>query len=250
MDDEQLLRYSRQIMLPNWDVACQEKVLAAKVLIVGLGGLGCPAALYLAASGVGELILNDDDKVDLSNLQRQVCHGTDDIDQFKVLSARRSIHALNAEVKVQPITERLDEAALLAVVSDVDLVLDGTDNFNTRSLVNRICVEAKKPLVSGAAIGMEGQVFVYHPNYQGNRGSACYHCLYGELTDENLSCAENGVMSPVVGIIGSIMALEALKVLAGFHQALVEQLLVMDARTMEWRKLRFKRDPQCAVCGI
>ncbi|PCJ14441.1 MAG: molybdopterin-synthase adenylyltransferase MoeB [Gammaproteobacteria bacterium] len=248
MNDDQLLRYSRQIMLSEWDVTCQEKALSSRVLVIGLGGLGCPASLYLAASGVGRLVLNDHDKVELSNLQRQICHGNNDIEQYKVDSARESILNINPSLDVQVIPHQLSEASLRQQVVEADVVLDGTDNFASRRLINRLCVETKTPLVSGAAIQMAGQVFIYNPCHD-ESPSPCYSCLFGELEDENLSCSENGIMAPVVGIIGSIMALETLKLLTEFYSALSAQLLILDARTLDWRKVAVRPDPQCAICA-
>lgn len=246
MEDEQLLRYSRQIMLPEWDIAGQEAVLNAQVLIVGLGGLGSPAALYLAAAGVGHLILNDYDTVDLSNLQRQIAHHTGDIGKAKTQSAKNSLYALNPDIKVSCIDAKLDDDALEAQIKAVDLVLDCTDNFTTRHLINRLCVKSQTPLVSGAAIGLDGQVAVFDSR---NENNPCYACLYPEGGDEVLSCAENGVMAPLVGIIGSIQAMEALKVLSGMGQPLTQGLLLLDARSMEWRSLSLKKDPACKVCN-
>jgi adenylyltransferase/sulfurtransferase len=247
MNDEQLLRYSRQIMLQGFDYEGQESLVNAKVLIVGLGGLGCPVALYLAAAGVGELWLADFDDVDLSNLQRQIAHGVKDIDRPKVISAAEKIHALNPEVTVETIVEKLDGPLLLDAIGRVDLVVDASDNFSTRFEINRACVELKKPLVSGAAIRTEGQVIVFDPR---DASGSCYRCLYDDNSDEaNLSCSESGVLSPVVGIIGSVQALEAIKVLSDFGQSLTGQLLIFDAKTMEWRKLKVPKDKSCPVCS-
>ena len=217
LTDEQLLRYSRQIMLPDVEINGQETWLNSSVLVLGLGGLGSPVAMYLAAAGVGELVLVDDDEVELSNLQRQIAHHTKRIGQPKVDSARNTVAALNPDVKVRTIYSRLSESELTSLVSTVDLVVDCTDNFTTRFAINRACFAHKKPLVSGAAIRMEGQVAVYDPV---NPESPCYQCLYKEGEDENLTCSESGVLSPVVGIIGSIQALEALKVLASVGNTL------------------------------
>jgi molybdopterin/thiamine biosynthesis adenylyltransferase len=246
MNDEELLRYSRQIMLPDIEIAGQEKLLAANVLIVGLGGLGCPAALYLAAAGVGHLLLADFDEVDLSNLQRQIAHGTKDIGRLKVDSARDAILELNPATRVTTISERLDEDTLAGLVSDVDLVVDGTDNFDTRFLINDVCVRTRTPLVSGAAIQLEGQVMVYDPRVE---DCACYRCLYQDASDARFNCAENGVAAPVVGVIGTIQATEALKLIVGTGQSLAGYLLVFDAKNMDWRKLRVPRNPKCRSCG-
>ncbi len=246
MQDHQLLRYSRQIMLPQWDVAGQEAVLAARVLIVGLGGLGCPAAMYLAAAGVGQLVLADFDAVDLTNLQRQIAHGDSDIDALKVDSAQQTLQQLNPEVRVTALGERLQGQALEQEVAQADLVLDCSDNFTTRHAINRACVATRTPLVSGAAIRFEGQLAVFDPRLA---GTPCYRCLYADSPDEALSCSENGVISPLVGVIGSLQALEALKLLAGVGESLAGRLLVFDALTADWRSLKLPRDPACPVCS-
>ncbi|TDJ41813.1 MAG: molybdopterin-synthase adenylyltransferase MoeB [Gammaproteobacteria bacterium] len=245
MNDEQLLRYSRQIMLPQIDVAGQERLLAAHVLIVGLGGLGSPAALYLAAAGVGRLSLADDDQVDLSNLQRQIVHGHDDVGVAKVRSAARSIGAINPDTTLDLIETRMDGAHLMERVADADLVLDASDNFDTRYQLNDACFGAGVPLVSGAAIRMEGQISVFDPRVE---ASPCYRCLYPEADDDSaLNCSENGVAAPLVGIIGSMQAMEALKVITGIGDALVGKVLYLDASRMEWQSLNLSRRPGCAV---
>jgi len=246
MNDEQLLKYSRQIMLPQVDIEGQEAILASRVLIIGLGGLGCPVALYLAAAGVGELVLADFDEVDLSNLQRQIAHGQADIGSLKVDSAAASIAAINPEAKVVCVSHRLVDEELLREVASASLVLDCSDNFTTRQAINRACVATKTPLVSGAAIRMEGQVAVFDSRHA---DSPCYHCLYAVDGDENLSCSESGVLAPLVGVIGSVQALEALKVLGDFGRPLRGRLLMLDAYSMDWRSLRLARDPECSVCG-
>lgn len=247
MDDDQLLRYSRQIMLPGFDYEGQQKLLQAKVLIIGLGGLGCPVALYLAAAGVGELWLADFDTVELSNLQRQIAHNESDLGHFKVDSVSESIAALNPTITTHRIQEKLCGQSLLDAVSRVDLVVDASDNFTTRFEINSACVKNKKPLVSGAAIRSEGQVIVFDSNVD---ASPCYRCLYEDGADDGqLSCSESGVLAPLVGVIGSVQALEALKQLSGFGQRLLGQLLIFDAKTMEWRKLKVSRNPACPVCG-
>lgn len=246
MNDAELLRYNRQLMLPEIDIDGQEKLLNSSVLIIGMGGLGSPVALYLAAAGVGHLILADDDHVDLSNLQRQIAHTTDRIGQLKVDSAEASILSLNPGTRVTKISQRLDEHALAQWLSDVDLVVDATDNFATRFVINDTCVKKRTPLVSGAAVQLQGQVMVYDPSQP---TSACYRCLYQNSSGEAPSCAENGVAAPVVGIIGTIQALEAMKLLAGFGTSLAGYLLVFDAKQMEWRKLRLPKNPDCSACG-
>lgn len=246
MNDEQLLRYSRHIMLPDLDIEGQEKLLAAHVLILGLGGLGSPVAMYLAAAGVGHLTLVDDDEVDLSNLQRQIVHTTERIGQSKVASAAQTIAQLNPEVEVTCLTQRLDQKALKQQLADVDLALDCTDNFSTRFALNAACVTTRTPLVSGAAIRLEGQVAVFDSR---RPESPCYRCLYEDQNDENLSCAASGVLAPLVGVIGTMQALEALKLLAGFGTDLAGRLLLFDARHAQWRELKLARDPKCPVCG-
>ncbi|MCP4595167.1 molybdopterin-synthase adenylyltransferase MoeB [Neptuniibacter sp.] len=246
LSDEQLLRYSRQIMLPDVEINGQETWLNSSVLIIGLGGLGSPVAMYLAAAGIGELVLVDDDEVELSNLQRQIAHHSKRIGQPKVDSARNTIANLNPDTKVRTVYDRLSEEELSSLVATVDLVVDCTDNFSTRFSINRACFEHKKPLVSGAAIRMEGQVAVYDPL---TPESPCYQCLYKEGSDENLTCSESGVLSPVVGIIGSVQALEALKVLASVGETLAGRLLLLDAKTMDWRTLKLRKDPKCPVCS-
>jgi adenylyltransferase/sulfurtransferase len=246
MSDEQLLRYSRQIMLPELDVAGQEKLLAARVLIVGLGGLGSPLSLYLTAAGVGTLVICDYDAVDLSNLQRQIVHRNDAIGEPKVNSARRTLEALNPDVRVETLDQRLTAEELQAAVVNCDLVLDATDNFSTRYALNDACWQAGKPLVSGAAIRWEGQVAVFDPR---QADTPCYRCLYPEGDDEALNCAENGVVAPLVGIIGACQALESIKLLAGVGDSLAGFVLYFDGKRMEWRKLRLSRDPSCPTCG-
>ena len=246
MNDEQLLRYSRQIMLPQWDIEGQEKLLASRVLIVGLGGLGCPVAMYLAAAGVGELVLADFDEVDLTNLQRQIAHGEADVGRLKALSAQESLRQLNRTIKVTTISERLDDSNLNEVVMQVDVVVDCTDNFTIRHQLNRASVHCGKPLVSGAAIRFEGQVSVFDPR---QADAPCYRCLYAQAPDENLSCSESGVIAPLVGVVGSMQALETLKVLAGVGQTLAGKLLMFDALNADWRSLKLPKDPACPVCG-
>lgn len=246
MNDTQLLRYSRQIMLPQFDVAGQEALLAARVMIVGLGGLGCPVALYLAAAGVGELVLVDDDEVELSNLQRQIAHRADSLGMNKVDSAERAVKALNPDVTVRCHTQRVDEAGLDTLLHDITLVVDATDNFEIRFALNRACHRQRLPLVSGAAIRMEGQVTVFDFR---QHDSPCYACLHEEGSDAVLNCSQNGVMAPLVGMIGSMQAMEAVKLLAAIGTSLHGRLLVVDAMEMEHRTLRLRARPECPVCG-
>lgn len=246
MDDQQLLRYSRQILLPQIDIDGQQRLLGSRVLIVGVGGLGSPVALYLAAAGVGELVLADPDQVDLTNLQRQIIHHAADIGRDKVASAAERVAAINPQVTCRTLPVALADEALLGAVGDVDLVLDCSDNFVTRHAVNAACVQLAKPLVSGAAIRLEGQLSVFDPRRD---DSPCYQCLYGEGDEQALSCSEAGVVGPLVGLVGSLQALEALKVLAGFGQPLVGRLLLIDALDSRFRELRVRRDPGCSCCG-
>lgn len=245
MEDDQLLRFSRQIMLPSFDIEGQEKLLESRVLIMGLGGLGSPVAMYLAAAGVGELVLVDFDQVDLSNLQRQIIHTTDRIGTAKVASARATLQGLNPECKVTTIERLLDKEGIDEQVAGVDLIIDCTDNFSTRFALNSTCVAHRTPLVSGAAIRMEGQVSVF----TGQPGDPCYHCLYDSESVVNATCSENGVLAPVVGIIGSIQANEAIKVLTGIGSTLNGKLLLLDALHMQWRTLTLRADPNCPVCS-
>lgn len=247
MRDEELLRYSRHILLPGLDVDGQEKLLAATVLIVGLGGLGSPVALYLAASGVGHMVLVDDDRVELSNLQRQIAHRTQDIGVSKVESARAACLALNPGVQISTRDERLEGAALAAAVAAADLVVDCSDNFTTRFALNEACVVARKPLVSGAAIRSEGQLSVFDSRQQ---HSPCYRCLYSpDSGAEPLNCSQTGVLAPVVGVIGCLQALEAVKLLSGFGESLTGRLLLLDGATMDIRTLKLSKDSACPVCG-
>lgn len=247
LSDQELLRYSRQLLLSQIDVAGQQRLAEASVLIVGLGGLGSPVALYLAAAGVGQLHLADFDQVDVSNLQRQVLHSNETLGLLKVASAQQRLSQLNPHVNIHLYEQRLEAEALDAVLNQVDLVLDCCDNFATREQLNRACVQRSKPLVSGAAIRLQGQLTVFDSRLA---HSPCYHCLYGDGDEEQLTCSEAGVAGPVVGTIGTLQALEALKLLAGFGEALVGRLLVFDGLTTRFRELKIPRDPSCAVCGV
>jgi adenylyltransferase/sulfurtransferase len=247
MNDEELLRYSRHILLPQIGIEGQEKLLAAHVLIVGAGGLGSPVALYLAAAGVGRITICDGDDVDLTNLQRQIMHRTDALGRRKVESARTTLAGINPEVKVVAVAERLEGERLSGLVAAADLVVDASDNFATRHAVNRASVRHRKPLVSGASVRFDGQVAVFDPR---NPASPCYHCLFPEDGDnEDMRCAIMGVFAPVVGITGSLQAAEALKVLTGAGEPLVGRLLLLDALAMQIRTVTLKRDPACAVCA-
>ena len=246
LTDQELLRYSRQILLAQVDIDGQLRLKQSKALIVGLGGLGSPVALYLAAAGVGELHLADFDTVDLTNLQRQVIHDSGSVGMSKVDSALQRLEAINPEVTLVAHRQALDEDSLAAAVAAVDLVLDCSDNFSTREAVNVACFAHGKPLVSGAAIRLEGQLSVFDPRRD---NSPCYHCLYGHGSEAELTCSEAGVIGPLVGLVGSLQALEAMKLLAGFGEPLVGRLLLIDALGTRLRELRVKRDPACAVCG-
>ncbi|MYD44799.1 MAG: HesA/MoeB/ThiF family protein [Gammaproteobacteria bacterium] len=246
MDDKQLLRYSRQIMLPEIDVLGQEKINSSHVAIVGLGGLGCPVAMYLAASGVGKLTLVDDDLVELSNLQRQIAHTEDSIGVAKVDAARRTIRGLNSQTKVTTVQMRVDAIELEHLLTDVEVVVDATDNFEVRFAINEVSRKFNLPLVSGAAIRMEGQVIVLDPR---NAESPCYRCLYPSASTEPQNCAENGVFAPLVGVIGALQALETLKVICELTQDSIGWVHYFDAKRMAWRKLGLKRNPSCIECG-
>jgi len=245
MNDNQLLRYSRQIMLPQVDIEGQEKLLAAKLLIIGAGGLGCPAALYLAAAGVGSLTIYDDDEVDLSNLQRQITHYTDDIGTDKVISTQETLNKVNPDVKVKAVKQRLEGELLAKEVAAADIVLDCSDNFMTRFAINAACVGSNTPLVSGAAIRFEGQVSVFNASDE----APCYNCLYTESGEELQNCATNGVISPLTGIIGSIQALEAMKLIMGVGEVLTGRLLLLDGMTMEWQTMKLRKNTACSCCG-
>lgn len=246
MTPEQKNRYSRQILLPQIGEAGQEKLLASHALIMGMGGLGSPIAMYLAAAGVGHLTLVDFDMVELSNLQRQIAHGTADIGKLKTESARESCLALNPDIRIDLVSVAPDDEELDALVAAADIVLDGCDNFPTRYAVNAACVRHRKPLVSGAAMRLEAQVIVY----RADRGDGpCYRCLYRDEPEYGETCTQIGVLAPLVGIIGSLQALEAIKVLVDFGQPLDGRLLLLDASTMEWREVKLPKDPGCPVCG-
>lgn len=247
MNDEQLLRYSRHILLPQIGIEGQEKLRASRALIIGAGGLGSPIALYLAASGVGTIVICDGDTVDLTNLQRQIVHHTDAIGAAKVESARNTLARINPDVEVITINERVSQPRLEQLLADADVALDASDNFPTRHALNRACVKLKKPLVSGAGVRFDGQVTVFDLR---DDDSPCYHCLFPETGDiEETRCAVMGVFAPLVGIIGAVQAAEALKLLAGAGESLSGRLLLLDVLAMEWRSIKLSRDPACAVCA-
>jgi adenylyltransferase/sulfurtransferase len=247
MDDQQLLRYSRHILLDELGPDAQARFAAAHALVVGVGGLGAPAAHFLAAAGVGRITLCDADEVDLTNLQRQILFATADVGARKVDAAAARLAAINPEVAIARVDARVGDAALAGLVGDATVVLDCSDNFATRHAVNRACVAARVPLVSGAAIRFDGQLAVFDAR---DPASPCYHCLFGEGAElEETRCATMGVFAPLVGIIGAAEAAEALKLVAGVGESLAGRLAMLDALTMRWREVRVPRDPECPVCG-
>lgn len=247
MNDNQLLRYSRHILLPQIGYEGQDKLVNSHALIMGAGGLGSPVALYLAAGGVGKLTICDFDAVDLTNLQRQVIHTTQSVGINKAVSAQQAIYEINPDVLVNTVRERADEETLERLAAEADVVIDCSDNFATRYALNRVCVKLRKPLVSGAAINFEGQVTVFDMRAD---DSPCYHCLFPEIgNEEGLRCAESGVFAPLVGMIGTTQAAEAMKLLMGIGQSLQGRLLLLDALHMEWRSLKLAKDPACKICG-
>lgn len=246
LTDAQLLRYNRQILLHDFDIAGQERLLRSRVLVVGLGGLGCPAALYLAAAGVGELLLADGDEVELSNLQRQIAHTEADIGSNKARSVAAAIADLNPGVTLGIIEHHLAADDMPALLARVDLVLDATDNYPVRFALNRACIAAGVPLVTAAAVRSEGQLAVFDPVH----GGPCYRCLYTEEDAETaLGCSDSGVLAPLVGVIGSLQAMAALKVLAAFGEPMRGKLLMVDLRTMEFRQLALSSRPDCPDCA-
>lgn len=247
MNDQQLLRYSRHILLDELDIEGQEKLLAAHVVIIGTGGLGSPAAFYLASAGVGTITLVDDDTVDLTNLQRQILHTTQRVGQAKVLSGQQTLTEINPTIKIVALKERVSGARLNELVQSASVVLDCSDNFATRHAVNRACVANRVPLVSGAAIKFDGQISVFDKR---DENAPCYSCLFPEDQQfEEVNCGTMGVFAPLVGIIGSMQAAEALKIIARIGESLTGRLLLLDARTMEWSSIKFARNASCSVCG-
>lgn len=247
MNPEQQSRYSRHMLLSQIGAAGQEKLLAARVLVIGMGGLGSPVAMYLAASGVGHLVLSDFDVVELSNLQRQIIHRTADVDRNKVESARDAILELNPGVQVTALPYALQDDDLEREIRAADVVIDACDNFESRFEMNATCWRLGTPLVSAAAMRMEGQVSVFDPR---EPESPCYRCLYSDESTEGEACSQVGVLAPLLGIVGSIQATEAMKLIVGMGTALIGRVLVLDALTMEWRTLRLRKDPQCPVCSV
>jgi len=246
LSDDELLRFSRQILMPRFDIAGQEALLSARVLVIGAGGLGCPVALYLGAAGVGHLTLVDDDVIELANLQRQIAFETTQIGESKAEALAARVRSINPAASVNVVNRRLEPDDFGAEVADASLVLDCSDNFSTRFALNRACVAAGVPLISGAAIRGEGQLSVYDSRLP---ESPCYHCLYPEQGNEDLTCSEAGVIAPLVGMIGSAQAMEAIKVISGVGRPLVGRLLILDAWEMQWREMKLNKDPDCPVCG-
>ncbi len=247
MNDEQLLRYSRQMMLPEIDAAGQQKLRESRVLIVGLGGLGSPVSIYLASAGVGNLVLVDFDKVDISNLQRQIVHTTPDIGRLKIDSAKEHLQAINPDIKIDCIDHALEAKELVNEAIKADVIVDASDNFQTRFALNEVSVKTKTPLVSGAAIRFEGQVTVFDPR---DETSPCYRCLYGDDVATQETCTANGVIAPLLGIIGSIQANETLKLLMGIGETLQGKLLLIDSLYMDLNQAILRKDPACPVCNI
>ncbi|GGX90946.1 molybdopterin-synthase adenylyltransferase MoeB [Massilia dura] len=247
MNDEQLLRYSRHILLDEIGIEGQQKLLAARVLVIGAGGLGSPAVLYLASAGVGHLTIVDDDDVDLTNLQRQIAHTTARVGRPKALSASEAVAAINPDVRVTALIERVDDARLAELAAASDVVLDCTDNFATRHAVNRACVAARVPLVSGAVIRFDGQVSVFDPR---GEDAPCYSCLFPQdQAFEDVACSTMGVFAPLVGVVGAMQAAEALKIVMGVGTSLAGRLLLLDGLRMEWTSIGVGRNAGCPVCG-
>ena len=247
MNDEQLLRYSRHILLPEIGIEGQQRLLAGRALVIGAGGLGSPVALYLASAGVGTITLCDNEEVDLTNLQRQIVHRMESVGRKKVDSARDTMASINPGITVAALAERVDSKRLETLAAGHDLVIDGSDNFATRHAVNRACVKLRKPLVSGAAVRFDGQIAVFDLRQP---DSACYACLFPESGEsEDVRCAVMGVFAPLTGIVGSIQAAEALKLLAGAGETLSGRLLLLDALAMQVRTITLRKDPACPVCA-
>ena len=245
LTNKQALRYNRQILLPNFDLDRQEILLNARALIIGVGGLGCACAQYLVASGIGSLTLVDDDNVDLSNLQRQVLHTEDTVGMNKCLSAKASLNKINSDCNITTIAHRMSRDEFLVRANNHDIIIDCTDNLATRNLINEVSIKSNTPLVSGAAIRMEGQVSSFIPGKE----NACYKCLSHRFGEQTLSCVESGILSPVVGIIGSMQALEAIKILTSLGDNLSSQLLLFDALSTEWNKFTISKNLQCKACS-
>jgi molybdopterin/thiamine biosynthesis adenylyltransferase len=246
MKDEELLRYSRHILLPEIDAAGQQALIDAHVMIIGMGGLGCPIALYLAASGVGHITISDDDTVELTNLQRQIAHHQSDIGHPKVESAKEKMTSINPHIKMTALNERLSEEQLRDQLHDVSLVIDATDSFASRVIINRACVDASIPAVFGAAVRLDGQLFIYDPR---QKNAPCYECLFQNISDSALNCAESGVAAPIVGIIGTMQAMEALRLICAIGDSSAGYLQNFDARTMIWNRFKVNKRDDCSGCA-
>ncbi|CDG19302.1 HesA/MoeB/ThiF family protein [Xenorhabdus doucetiae] len=246
LNDQEFMRYSRQLLLEDIGPEGQEKLKAGKVLIIGLGGLGSPAALYLAAAGVGNLYLADDDELHISNLQRQILYRTRDIPANKAQLAAKQLVELNPQINITVLTARQDRESLMDVISQVDLVLDCCDNMATRHAINAACIAENKPLISGSAVGFSGQLLVLTPPYQ----HGCYACLYPHQEEPQRNCRTAGILGPIVGVIGTLQSLEAIKMLAGLPSSLNGKLRLFDGRQQSWSTLQLARSPQCPVCGV
>jgi molybdopterin/thiamine biosynthesis adenylyltransferase len=247
VDDQQRLRYSRHLLLNEFGEEAQERLLAAHALVIGAGGLGSSALLYLAASGMGRITVCDGDRVELTNLQRQVVHRQDSIGKPKAASAAETLRSINPEIRVEPLEERAGPERIAALVRSADVVLDCSDNFATRHAINRACVAARKPLVSGAGIRFDGQIAVFDMR---RADAPCYNCLFAEdAQTEDVRCAVMGVFAPLVGIVGTFQAMEAIKLVAGVGETLAGRLVIFDALASRWHEVRLARDPHCRVCG-
>ncbi|MFK7795484.1 MAG: ThiF family adenylyltransferase [Gammaproteobacteria bacterium] len=246
LTDAQLLQFSRQIMLPQIDIEGQQKLINASVLVLGAGGLGCPALSYLATAGIGQIVIVDPDVVDQSNMQRQILYTVEDIGRYKAEIAKQKLHQFGTDVQITALIKIPDDKELLSLVSKADIVLDGTDNFAARYKHNEACLKAKTPLISGAVIRFEGQLTTFDHS---QLDSPCYHCLYPKAADEQLNCSENGVLGPVAGIVGTMMATETIKMLLGIGETLTGKLMLLDALHMDWRSVRLRKDTSCPVCS-
>ena len=246
MNDNDLLRYSRHIFLPEMDMEGQQKLLDSRILIIGLGGLGSPVLQYLAASGIGELNLVDHDVVELSNVQRQICHGTEDVGKTKVQSAIEEVERINSTIIVKGFEQKADAELLKELLPSIDLVVDCSDNFNIRYLINDACLEQNIPWVSGAAVALQGQVICFDSRLE---DQPCYRCLYPQAGDDQLNCSTSGILAPVVGIIGTLQALEAIKIITGIGKPILGRLQTFDALEGQWRSWGLNKDEACLSCG-
>lgn len=245
LNDDELLRYSRHLLLDDVGEAGQQALKNAKVLIIGMGGLGSPASLYLAAAGIGHLVLSDFDKIEVSNLQRQITYQSDDIGEAKVEVTKRKLQQINPEIKVRSINKKMPEQQLTMELTMADLVLDCTDNMASRQMINKACVDAKVPLIVGAAIRLEGQLMFFDHS---QADSSCYHCLFPNSEEQTLNCSNSGIIGPVVGTIGTLQALEAIKYFVGLPSGIKNKLKLFDGKTLDWQTFTINKDPQCSVC--